>query len=386
MDFDLSEEQSRIRNVSRDFAARELEPVAAKLDREGDRDTFVANLRKLAELGLMGINVRSEYGGAEAGAVAFSLAITEIARACASTAVTLSVNNMVCEVIQSVGSSEQKKRYIPAICSGEHLAGAFALTEPGAGSDAASIRTTAVLDRDEWILNGSKIFITSGEYADLFVVWAVTDPSLPKGEGMSTFLVDSGTKGISVGRAERKMGQRASATNPITFEDCRVPKTALLGDPNAGFKLATDELAGGRIGIGSLGLGVGLAALELATQYALDRRQFDQPISNFQAIQWMIAESHTELQAARWLLLNAAFLKECGRPFARQASMAKYFATEAAERACSRAMQMLGGYGYTQEYPIERYYRDVRVTSIYEGTNEVQRLIIAHDVLRASAH
>jgi alkylation response protein AidB-like acyl-CoA dehydrogenase len=383
MDFELSEEQSHIQNMSREFAKRELAPVAAKLDREGDRDTFLANLRKLAELGLMGINVGGEYGGAEAGAVAFSLAITEIAKACASTAVTMSVNNMVCEVIQSVGSDEQKQLYIPLICSGEYPAGGFALTEPGAGSDAAAIRTTALLDGDQWVLNGTKIFITSGEYAGVFVVWAVTDPSAPKGKGISTFLVERTAKGLTVGRAEHKMGQRASATNQIVLEDCRVPRAALMGKPNAGFKVATGELAGGRIGIGSLGLGVGLAALEFATQYAIDRKQFEQPISNFQAIQWMIAESHTELEAARWLLLHAAFLKERGKPFARQASMAKYFATEAAERACSCALQMLGGYGYTDEYPIERYCRDVRVTSIYEGTNQVQRMIVARDVIAA---
>lgn len=381
MNFDLTEDQRMIQETARNFAKTELEPVAAKLDQEGDRETFLKNLKKLAELGMMGINVKAEYGGSEAGVVAFSLAVTEIARACASTAVTMSVTNMVCEVIQAVGTEEQKRKYIPKMCSGEYYAGGFGLTEPTAGSDAAGVRCTAVLDGNEWVLNGNKIFITSGEYAGVFVVWAVTDKSAPKGKGISTFLVENGIKGFTIGRAEHKMGQHASATNELIFEDCRIPKDALLGELNGGLRVALGELSGGRIGIGSLALGVGQAAIEYATRYAVERRQFDQSISNFQAIQWMIAESHTELEAARLLLLYAAFLKEKGRPFARQASMAKYYATEAAERACHNAIQICGGYGYTKEFPVERYYRDVRVTSIYEGTNQIQRLIIARDIL-----
>ena len=381
MDFDLSEEQQQIQTMARDFARRELAPVAPRLDRDGDRPVFLANLKKLAELGLMGINVRAELGGAEAGVVAFSLAVTEIARACASTAVTMSVNNMVCEVIQAVGSPDQQKTYIPRICSGEYASGAFCLTEPGAGSDAGALKTSAVRDGNQWVLNGTKMFITSAEYAGVFVVWAVTDPSAPKGKGISVFLVENGTPGLHVGREEHKLGQRASATNQVIFEDCRVPSSAMMGRESQGFRVATGELAGGRIGVGSLGLGIGQAALEYAIQYAAERKQFDQPIANNQALQWMIAESHTELEAARWLLLHAAFKKEQHRPFAREASMAKFYATEAAERACHRALQMLGGYGYTEEYPIERYYRDVRVTSIYEGTNQIQRMIVARDIL-----
>jgi alkylation response protein AidB-like acyl-CoA dehydrogenase len=381
MYLDLTEDQKMIQDTARNFARSELEPVAAKLDQVGDRETYLKNLRKLAELGLMGINVRSEYGGSEAGVVAFSVAITEIARACASTTVTMSVNNMVNEVIQAVGSEDQRKKYIPRICSGEYYAGGFALTETMAGSDPASMRTQAVLDGDSWVINGSKIFISSAEYAGVFIVWAVTTKDAPKGKGISTFLVENGTKGLTVGRAEHKMGQHASATNELLFEDCRIPKDALMGKLNDGFRVAVGELAGGRIGVGSLGLGIGLAAIDYATRYAMNRFQFDQPITNFQAIQWMIAESYTELEAARLLLLNAAFKKERGKSFAREASMAKYYATEAAERACHRALQMLGGYGYTSEFPIERYARDVRITSIYEGTNQVQRLIIARDIL-----
>ena len=381
MNLDLTEDQKMIQDTARNFAKSELEPLAAKLDETDDRPAFLKNLKKLAELGLMGINVKAEYGGSEAGVVAFSIAVTEIARACASTAVTMSVNNMVCEVIQAIGSEEQKKAYISKICSGEYYAGGFGLTETTAGSDPAGMRCTAVLDGDEWVLNGNKMFITSAEYAGVFVVWAVTDKAAKKGKGITTFLVENGLKGFTVGRAEHKMGQHASVTNELIFEDCRIPKSAMMGKPNDGFRIAAGELAGGRIGIGSLGLGCGLAAMDYATKYAKERKQFDQSITNFQAIQWMIAESYTELEAARLLLMNAAFNKEQGRFFARQASMAKYYATEAAERACYNAIQMLGGYGYTKEFPVERFARDVRITSIYEGTNQIQRLIIARDIL-----
>ena len=381
MYLDLTEDQRMIQDTARNFARSELEPLAAKLDQIGDREAYLKNLRKLAELGLMGINVKAEYGGSEAGVIAFSVAVTEIARACASTAVTMSVNNMVNEVIQAVGSEEQRKRYIPKICGGEYYAGGFALTETMAGSDPSAMRTQAVMDGNSWILNGSKIFISSAEYAGVFVVWAVTDKAAPKGRGISCFLVENGIKGLTVGRAEHKMGQHASATNELHFEDCRISEDALMGKLNDGFRVAVGELAGGRIGVGSLGLGIGLAAIDYATRYAMNRNQFDQAITNFQAIQWMIAESYTELEAARLLLMSAAFKKEQGKQFARAASMAKYYATEAAERACYRALQMLGGYGYTAEFPVERYARDVRITSIYEGTNQIQRVIIARDIL-----
>ena len=383
MFLELTEEQRLIQDTAREFAKAELDPIAATLDQEGDRPAFLANLRKLAELGFMGLNVKDEYGGAEAGVVAFSVAITEIARACASTAVTLSVSNMVCEVIQAAGSEAQKEAYIPKICSGEFSAGAFALTETGAGSDPSGVATQAVLDGDQWVLNGSKIFITSAPYAGVFVVWAVTDRSVPKGKGVSCFLVEGGTPGLVIGKEEHKTGQHASATNELLFEDCRIPKDALMGKLNDGFRIAVGELAGGRIGIGSLGLGVGLAAIDYATQYSTERAQFSQKISNFQAIQWMIADTYTELEAARLLLMNAAFKKEQGKPFAKEASMAKMYATEAANRACYKAVQILGGYGYTVDFPVERYARDARITTIYEGTNEIQRTIISREILRS---
>ncbi|WP_028317430.1 acyl-CoA dehydrogenase family protein [Desulfobulbus elongatus] len=382
MNLDLTEEQKLIQETARDFAKAELEPVAARLDQEKDRETLLANLRKLAELGFMGLNVREEYGGSEAGVVAFSLAMTEIARACASTAVTVSVNNMVCEVIQAIGTEEQKKAYIPKICSGEYAAGSFGLTENCAGSDPSGMGTTATKDGDFYVLNGSKIFITSAPYAGVFVVWAVTDKEAPKGKGISCFLVEAGTPGLTIGKEEQKMGQHASATNELIFDNCRVPASALMGRLNDGFRIAVAELAGGRIGIGSLGLGIGLAAMDYATRYANERVQFNQKISNFQAIQWMIADSYTELEAARLLLLSASFRKEQGRPFAKEASMAKMFATESANRACYHALQMLGGYGYTKDFPIERYTRDARITTIYEGTSEIQRLIVSREILR----
>jgi alkylation response protein AidB-like acyl-CoA dehydrogenase len=333
----------------------------------------------------MGLNIKDEFGGTEAGSIAFSVAMTEIARACAATAVTVSVNNMVSEVIQALGSNEQKKRYISKICSGEYLAGAFALTEAGAGSDPAAMTTTAVLDGDEWILNGSKIFITSGSFAGVFVVWAVTDPSARKGKGISLFLVEAGTKGLIIGKKEKKMGQHGSPTNELLFQDCRIPADALMGKLNDGFRAAVTELAGGRIGIGSLALGIGLAAMDQATQYSLERSQFGKKISEFQAIQWKIADMYTALEASRLLLMSAAYKKEQGRSFAKEASMAKLFATETANKACYEAMQIFGGYGYTNDFPIERYTRDARITTIYEGTSEIQRLIIAREILNEFA-
>ncbi len=382
MFLDLSEEQKLIQDTARDFARAELEPVAAALDQGHDRSPMLTNLKKLAELGFMGLNIKEQYGGAEAGVVSFSLAITEIARACASTAVTVSVNNMAAEVIQAVGSEEQRNAYIPKICSGEFPAAGFCLTETGAGSDPAGMSTQAVDDGDCWVLNGSKIFITSAPYAGVFVAWAVTDKEAPKGKGISCFLVEAGSKGLIIGKEEKKMGQHASATNEVIFDDCRIPKAALMGKLNDGFRIAAGELAGGRIGIGSLGLGVGLAAMDYATRYVTGRSQFGQKLSNFQAIQWMIADGFTELEASRLLLMSAAYRKEAGKSFAKEASMAKMFATEAANKACYKALQMLGGYGYTQDFPVERYARDARITAIYEGTNEIQRLIISREILR----
>jgi len=382
MNLELTEEQKIIQETAARFAKQELEPVAAELDETKNREILKKNLKKLAELGFNGLAIDPKYGGTGAGAVAFSLAMTELGKACAATTVTTSVTNMVAEVIQAVGTEEQKRKYILPLCDGTFYAGSFGLTEPGAGSDPAAMRTTAVLDGDHWVLNGQKIFISSAEYAGVFVVWAVTDKDAPKGKGISAFLVEPDFPGFTVGKDEKKMGQIGSSTNELILEDCRVPKENLLGEVNRGYRIAVSELAGGRIGIGSMALGIGLAAMDFATQYAKERIQFDVPIIQHQAIQWMIADNYTRLEAARWLLLRAAYLKDQKKPYAKEASMAKLFATEAANKACYDAMQILGGYGYTKDFPIERFYRDVRVTTIYEGTSEIQRLIIARHYMK----
>ncbi len=382
MHFELSDEERMIQETAAKFALRELRPLAAALDRTKDRNIILNNLKKLADLGFMGLNIRAEYGGVEASTVAFSLAMTELGQGCAATTVTTSVTNMVGLVIQAVGTEAQRRRYLPPLCSGEYAAGGFGLTETTAGSDPAGMRTTARLDGDFWRLNGRKIFITSGEFAGVFVVWAVTDPDASKGKGISALLVEPGYPGFAVGKNEPKMGQKGSPTNELILEDCRVPRENLLGQLHGGFRLALAELAGGRLGIGSMALGIGLGAMDYAKKYAKERVQFGQPIAQFQAIQWMLANRYTELEAARLLLLQAAHLKDRGKPFSKAASMAKLYATEAANRACYDAVQILGGYGYSQEYPVERLARDVRVTTIYEGTSEIQRMIIARELLR----
>jgi len=381
MDLSLTEEQAMIQAMAKKFAETELAPVAAELDETQNQEKFLINLAQLTELGFMGLNIKAEYGGVEAGSVAFSLAITEIAKACASTAVTTSVTNMVAEVIQAVGNEQQKQNYLPKLCSGEYRAGGFCLTESSAGSDPAGMKTSAVKDGEDYILNGSKLFITSGSFADLFVVWAVTDAEAPKGKGISCFLVEGNTAGITIGKAEEKMGQKASPTNEVHFQNCRIPVSAMIGQENKGFSVAVGELAGGRIGIGSLALGIGMAAMDYARQYLTERKQFGQPLANLQGLQWKLAERYTELEAARLLLMQAAYTKEQGLPFGKAASMAKLFAAEKANTACYDALQMMGGAGYIKEYPLERMARDVRVTSIYEGTSEIQKVIIARALL-----
>ncbi len=384
MDLSFTEEQQMIQDAAKRFAENELAPQAEALDQTKDRSILRGHCQQLAELGFMGLNIDAEFGGTEAGTVAFSLAVTEVAKACASTAVTMSVTNMVAEVIQVVGSDEQKQQYLPKICSGEYLSGSFCLTEAGAGSDPASMRTKAIKTDTGWAISGTKQWITSAEFAGVFVVWAVTDPEAKKGKGITCFLVPADADGITIGPAEKKMGQHGSATNEVHFDACEVPDSAILGNLNEGFRIAVTELAGGRIGIGSLALGIGLAAMEYAIAYTQERKQFGKPIADFQGLQWMMADRMTELEAARLLLMSAADRKERGQSYAKEASMAKLFASEKANQACYTALQLLGGYGYMQEYPLERMTRDVRITSIYEGTSEVQRLIIAREILQAA--
>ena len=382
MDFELTQEQKTIRDTAAQFVKRELEPIAAELDQTKNREKLKGILKKLADLGFMGLNVDRKYGGTAAGTVAFSLAMTELGRACASTTVTTSVTNMVAEVIQVVGSEPLREKYIPSLCNGEFAAGGFALTEAGAGSDPAAMRMSAVLDGDHWVLNGQKLFISSAEFAGVFVVWAVSDKEARKGKGISCFLVEPSFPGLRIGKEEKKLGQLASPTNELIFDNCLVPKENLLGVPNDGFRIAAAELAGGRIGIGSMSLGIGLAAMDCARDYVKQQAQLDSSAFRRQGADRMLADNTTRLAGARFLLLRAAFLKDQKTFYAKEASMAKVYATEAANQACHDSMEILGDYGYTQECPVERFYRDVRVTSIYEGTSEIQRLIIARELLR----
>lgn len=381
MDHLLSEEQRLIRDMAQKYANDHLAPAAHLVEASENRPLFLENLKGLSVLGFMGVSISEEYGGAGAGALGFSAAITEVAKACASTATTMSVTNMVAEVIQAVGTEDQKQAILPLICSGEYAAGSFCLSESEAGSDPGAMTLKAAKDGDCWVLDGTKLWITSAEYAGVFVTWAKTDPTAPKGKGITCFLVDAKQEGVLIAPPEKKMGQLASSTCAVTFEDCRVPESAVLGELNQGFCIAVGELAGGRIGIASLALGVGLAAMDYAVEYASQRKQFDLPIAQMQGPSWMFADAYTELEAARLLVLNAACLKQQGQPFAKEAAMAKLFASEAANRACYTALQLMGGIGYTKETPLERYARDVRVTSIYEGTSEIQRLIISREIL-----
>ena len=382
MDFSLTEEQLMIQDAARKFSDSELAPKAALVERVANRQILLDNLKQLAELGFMGLNIGSQYGGTEAGVVAFSLAMTELGRGCAATAVTVSVSNMVAEVIQACGSDEQKNNYLPKLCSGEYAAGGFCLTESGAGSDPSAMACKAVRDGDDWVLNGSKLFITSGAYAGVFVVWAVTDPQAPKGKGISCFLVEAGTPGMVIGKEEDKMGQKGSATNEIHFENCRVPSSAMMGKENDGFRIAVGELAGGRIGIGSLALGIGLAALDYARDFMRERQQFGKPLSAMQGLQWMIADAYTDLEASRLLLMQAAWAKETGQPFAQQASMAKLYASQTAMNVTVEAVQIHGGNGYVKDYHVERLMRDAKITQIYEGTSEIQKIVISRGILK----
>jgi alkylation response protein AidB-like acyl-CoA dehydrogenase len=378
MDFQLTETQTLVRDTARAFAERVLRPNAAAFERAESIPAAV--LSEMAELGLMGVNVPAALGGAEAGAVAYALAMMEIARGCASTAVTMAVNNMVAEVINAFGTEAQRQRHVAAIASGQYRAASFALSEPGAGSDPGSIATTATREGDRWVIRGAKQWITSGDFAGVFVVWARTGG--PGTAGLSAFLVEAGTPGLRVGRHEDKMGLRASSTVPLTFDDCAVPLDALLGVEGGGFKIAMMALDGGRIGIGAQSVGVAQAAHEEAVAYAKERQQFGKPIAEFQAIQWMLADNKVDLDASRLLVLRAASGKESGQRFSEEASVAKLFASEAAWRVVNRAVQVHGGYGYTREFAAERHLRDVRVTQIYEGTSEVQRMVIARTLLR----
>ncbi len=378
MELELTETQTLIRDTARKVARERVAPQARKLDRE---EIFPKEqLQELASLGLMGVNIPAQYGGAEAGVVSYSLAMMEMAAACASTAVAMAVTNMCAELIHKFGTEAQRERFVTRLVSGEAIAGSFALSEPHAGSDPGALRTTAVRRGEKWVLNGSKQWITSGAYAGVMVVWARTGGE--GNRGLSTFIVEGGTKGLHVGKHEDKMGLRGSNTVGLTFEDCEIPADNLLGKEGEGFRLAMIALDGGRIGIASQACGVARAALEASTRYVKDRKAFGQPLSDFQGVRFTLANMAMELQAAELMTMRAAWMKEQGQPFTREASMAKLFASEMAQRACDKAVQLHGGYGYIDEFPVERYLRDARVQTIYEGTSEIQRLVIARETLK----
>ncbi len=380
MRLELTETQALIRNTARTFARERVAPGSRDRDRAGQ---FPAELlSEMAELGLLGVNVPAEYGGAEAGAISYALAMMEVAEACASTAVAMAVTNMCAELITAFGTEEQKRKYVTRLTSGRAVAGAFALSEPQAGSDASALETRAERTRDGWVLNGSKQWITSGDKAGVVVVWARS--GRPGAGGLSAFIVEGGTRGLVPGRHEDKMGLRASTTVPLQFEDCRLPAEALLGQEGEGFRLAMVALDGGRIGIASQACGVARAALAASVRYTKERKAFGKSVSDFQAVRFMLANIQTELAGAELMTLRAAGLKESGKPFTREASMAKVFASEMANRAADKAVQLHGGYGYIDEFPVERHLRDARVQTIYEGTSEIQRLVIARELLKSA--
>ena len=379
MDFELTDEQELIREAVREFADTELVPIAAEVDRD---HRFPAELLpKLADLNLMGMPYPEKLGGAGADYLSYVIMIEELSRACATTSVIVSAHSSLATwPIFKFGTPAQHDKYLPDMTSGRRL-GAFALTEPGAGTDAAAGTTTAVRSGDEYILNGSKIFISNAPFAEIYIVFAKTDTT--KGtKGISAFIVERDTPGFTVGEAEHKLGIRGSSTPPLYFADCHIPKDALLGGEGNGFKIAMQTLDGGRIGIGAQALGIAQAALDASIAYAKERVQFGKPIANLQAIQWMIADMATEIDAARLLVYRAGSCIDNGRPYSTEGAMAKLFASETATRVAGKAIQIHGGYGYTESYPVERHWRDAKITEIYEGTSEVQRLVISRAALR----
>ena len=383
MDFALSNEHTLVKQTAKRFSEETISPVARELELPENRQIFYKILKELSELGFMGMNVDEKFGGSNSGVIAFSVAVTEIAKSCASVAVAMSVNNLVAEVLQLIGSHEQKTRHIPALCTGEYLSGAFCLSEANAGSDPSLMETFAENRNSGWIIKGEKMWISNADCAGIFIVWAKTLKDAPKGKGISCFLVEKDNPGLKIGKSERKMGQNASSTNVVYFDNCHVEESALLGVENDGYRFAMKELVGGRIGIASLALGVGHAALEYATKYIKERKQFGDAIANFQGPQFYIAERFTEMEAAQLLTLKAAWEKENNIDYTKSASMAKLYATEWANRACYTALQLMGGIGYTADTPIEKMTRDARVTTIYEGTSEIQKIIIAKEIINS---
>ena len=374
MDFHLSKEQMLVRKMFREFAENEVKPLAEEID---EQERFpMETVEKMGKLGMMGIYFPKEYGGAGGDVLSYAMCVEELAKVCGTTAVVVSAHtSLCCAPIYENGTAEQKAKYLPDLCSGKKI-GAFGLTEPEAGTDASGQQTTAVLDGDHYVLNGSKCFITTGNVADVFVVFAMTDKS--KGtRGISAFIVEKSFPGFSCGKHEKKMGIRGSSTCDLIFEDCIVPKENLLGKEGEGFKIAMKTLDGGRIGIAAQALGLGEGAVNEAIKYTAERMQFKKRISQFQNTQFQLADMHTRMQAAQYMVYAAAMKKQCGEPYTMDAAMAKLFAAEAASDVTRRAVQLFGGYGYIREYQVERMMRDATITEIYEGTSEVQRMVIS---------
>jgi butyryl-CoA dehydrogenase len=379
MKLELNDQQKMIQKMVREFAEKEVAPLAAELDEKEEYPT--KTLEKMAKLGLLGIIIPTEYGGAGLDTISYSIVVEEISRKCASTGVVTSVHNSLAAwPIIKYGSEEQKKKYLPILAKGEKI-GAFAATEPNAGSDLGAMQTTAVKKGNKYIINGDKTFITSGTEAGIIIIFAVTDKEAGA-KGISAFIVEDSFKGYKVGSVFEKLGINASKTSELIFENMEVPEENLLGKEGEGFKIALSTLDGGRIGIGCQAVGIAQAALDESIEYSMQRQQFGRPIAKFQAIQWMIADMATRVEAARWLVYNAAYKKDAGERISKEAAMAKLFASETAMECVIKGLQVHGGYGYTKEYTIERLFRDAKITEIYEGTSEVQRMVIAGSLLR----
>ncbi|NHM25723.1 acyl-CoA dehydrogenase [Desulfofundulus sp. TPOSR] len=381
MDFMLTEEQQLLRQTVRDFAENEVAPKAAEMDETEEYDWSLWD--KMADMGLTGIPFPEEYGGAGMDNLSYAIAVEELSRVCASTGVLISAHTSLCSwPIYAFGTEEQKRKYLVPLAEGKKI-GALGLTEPSAGSDAGSVKLSAVRDGDEYVLNGTKIFITNGGRADVYVVVARTDPDMSKKHrGTTAFIVEKGTPGFTFGKKEHKMGIRASYTYELVFDNCRIPKENMLGKEGEGFKIAMATLDGGRIGIAAQALGIAQGAFEQALAYSKVREQFGRPICANQGIAWMLADMATRIEAARLLVYQAAFLKDNKLPYGKESAMAKLYASEVAMWVTTKAVQIHGGYGYTREYPVERMMRDAKITEIYEGTSEVQRIVIANYLLK----
>ena len=379
MDFSLNKREELFLQMIREFAENEVKPLAAEID---EQERFpMETVEKMAKIGIMGIPIPVEYGGQGGTNQMYIMAVEELSRVCATTGVVVSAHTSLCmNPILEFGTEDQKKKYLPKLASGEWI-GAFGLTEPNAGTDAAMQQTTAVLDGDEWVLNGSKIFITNAGYAHVYVIMAMTDKSLGT-KGISAFIVEKDTPGFSIGKKEKKLGIRGSATCELIFENCRIPKENLLGEQGKGFKIAMMTLDGGRIGIASQALGIAQGAMDVTVKYTKERKQFGKTIAQFQNTQFQMADLKTRVEAARLLVRSAAWKKDMGLPYSADAAMAKLYAAETAMDVTTKAVQFHGGYGYTREYPVERMMRDAKITEIYEGTSEVQRMVIAAQLFK----